>query len=493
MRILHIGRDFAALRPCGLTLYSDALMRAQIAAGHEVAYFFAGRHYPKLDRPRLRRWNSDGLPMYELLSTRIHTHWTRGTRHPLQDLSEPGAEKAFATTLREVRPDVVHAHELAGLPTSVLEQAKAAGAVVVMTLHDYTPLCAAVRLVDLDGNLCLRKQIGEDCSRNCAAAPDGDAHLVEATMRYELRRIREAHPRVAKFARDRRGPIIRRTLALLGGKPMPAGDVPSAESAPSENGAPPAHYQRRRDVNLERLNRCDRLIAPSRRVAEIYEQLGVHPAQLVVQRLTQPHIERLRPQRDPEPGSPLTFVTLGRLGTPTKGSEVVLAAVRKLEEAGYGGRYRVKVLGDVAPAAYAVAAREPAIEFAGNYYPHELAGKVADGDVGLVPSVWEEVHGFVGIEMLALGMPLIGSALGGIVEYVVEGETGWLNRSAGADELAALMMRLIDDPQEVARLRRAVREHRDEHVRPMAPHVAEVESLYAELLAPAPSAAAEAS
>lgn len=27
MRVLHVGDDFAALRPCGLTLYSDALMR----------------------------------------------------------------------------------------------------------------------------------------------------------------------------------------------------------------------------------------------------------------------------------------------------------------------------------------------------------------------------------------------------------------------------------------------------------------------------------
>jgi glycosyltransferase involved in cell wall biosynthesis len=489
VRILHIGRDFLALRSCGLTLYSDALMRAQLAGGHQVAYFFAGRHYPKLERPRLRRWNSDGLPMYELLSTRIHTHWTRGTRHPLHDLADPDAERAFATTLRATRPDVVHAHELSGLPSSILGQAKAAGAAVVMTLHDYTPLCAAVRRVDLDGNLCLRRDVGEDCSRNCAAAPDGDAHLVEATMRYELRRIREAHPRVAGFARERRRAVIRRTLALLGGRPMPAGDVATAETAPP-TGAPPEHYQRRRETNLERLNGCDRLVAPSGRVAEIYATLGVDPGRIVVQRLTQPHLESLEPLGGPEPADPLTFVTLGSLGTPTKGSEVVLGAVRRLEEAGYGGRYRLRVLGDVAPALLQAAEAEPAIELRGGYYPHELRERVGDGDVGLVPSVWEEVHGFVGIEMLALGMPLIGSALGGITEYVVEGETGWLNRSAGAEELAGLMMRLIDDPGEVERMKRSVRERRDEHVRRMAPHVAEVEALYAELLAPA---AAEAS
>ncbi|MDQ5808818.1 MAG: glycosyltransferase, partial [Actinomycetota bacterium] len=136
-------------------------MRAQAGEGHDVSYFFAGRHYPKVG-PRLRRWRSGELRMFELLSTRIHTHWTRGTRHPLMDLAEPTAERAFASVLQEVRPDVVHAHELAGLPSSVLAQAKAAGAAVVMTMHDYTPLCASVRLVDADGGHCLRREVGED-------------------------------------------------------------------------------------------------------------------------------------------------------------------------------------------------------------------------------------------------------------------------------------------------------------------------------------------
>lgn len=490
MRVLHIGRDFVALRPCGLTLYSEALMREQRAAGDDVAYFFAGRHYPGIARPRLHRWRSRDIAMYELLSTRVHAHWTRGTRLPLADLHEPEAEEAFGEVLREVRPAIVHVHELNGLPSAVLEQARAARASVVMTLHDYAPLCAAVRLVDADGGLCTRREVGEDCARNCAAAPEGDAHLVEATLRYELRRIRRAHPRLATFAASVRRPAIRVALEVLGGRAVPAGEVAEAPAAPPASyAAPPADYQRRRDVNVARLNGCDRLVAPSQRVADIYAGLGVDPDRLVVQRLSRPHLEHLSPPRGPEPGSPLTFVTLGGLGVATKGSQVLLAAVRLLDDAGYRGRYRLRALGDVAPAARAAAEQEPSIELAGGYLPRELPTAAEDGDVGLVPSVWEEVHGFVGVEMLALGMPLIGSALGGITEYVVDGETGWVNRSAAADELARLMMRLIDDPAEVERMRRSVLAHRDEHVRPLAPHVAEVAALYDELLAPARAAA----
>jgi glycosyltransferase involved in cell wall biosynthesis len=100
-----------------------------------------------------------------------------------------------------------------------------------------------------------------------------------------------------------------------------------------------------------------------------------------------------------------------------------------------------------------------------------------------VPSTWEEAHGFVGIELLAKGLPVIGSALGGIPEYVRDGETGWLNRSASGAELARLMAAALDDTAAVERLRESVRARRDELVRPMAGHVAEVEALYGELTA----------
>jgi len=98
-----------------------------------------------------------------------------------------------------------------------------------------------------------------------------------------------------------------------------------------------------------------------------------------------------------------------------------------------------------------------------------------------MPSVWEETHGFVGIEMLAKGLPLIGSALGGITEYVRDGETGWMNHSATGSELAELMARALDDPSAVERLRRSVPALRSDFVAGMAAHATEVEDLYREL------------
>lgn len=473
MRILHVGRDFEEMRPCGLTRYTGALMCAQAARGHEVAYLFAGRHYPLLRRPRLRRWESGGIRMLELLESPNTSHWEAGTREPLADLSDGAAEAALRTTLRSVQPDVVHVQELAGLSSSLLEIVRGEGVALVMTLHDYSPLCATVRLLDGDGQRCLKRDVGEDCARNCAGAPAGRAHLVDQTVRYELTRLKRAVPLARRISFARLDTAVG---ALTGGaSPAPVADEAAA--------APGWHYQQRRDVNVSRLNLCDRLVAPSRRTAEIYSELGVERERVVVQRLALPHLDRLQPRRGPAVGTPRVFVALGAAASYAKGGAALAEAVRVLDGAGRAGDYRLLLFGAVAPDLAQAFADAPSVELRGGYGPDELDAALDGADVGILPSVWEETHGFVGIEMLAKGLPLIASEVGGIPEYVRDGETGWLNRSLTGGELARLMTAAIDRPEVVERLRESVRDRRQEITTPMAAHVDEVEHLYDEVLA----------
>src|SRR5205823_2301556 len=71
--------------------------------------------------------------------------------------------------------------------------------------------------------------------------------------------------------------------------------------------------------------------------------------------------------------------------------------------------------------------RLPNVEWAGYYDPADLQRVLEPYHVGVIPSVWEEVYGYVGLELLAAGLPVIGNARGGIVDYVRDGETGWVN------------------------------------------------------------------
>jgi glycosyltransferase involved in cell wall biosynthesis len=72
--------------------------------------------------------------------------------------------------------------------------------------------------------------------------------------------------------------------------------------------------------------------------------------------------------------------------------------------------------------------------------------------VGILPSIWDEAYGYAGLEFLAKGISVIANAIGGMVDYNREGETGRLNRSCSAAELAGIRGDLIAHPDQVAEL-----------------------------------------
>lgn len=433
-------------------------MREQADRGDEVSYFFSGRYYPWLRRPRLRRRQHGAVEMLEVMGSPLYDHG----RQPELELSEPQIERIFERELARVRPDVVHVQELAGLPSSLLEIVRAAGLPVVMTLQDYFPLCSTFKLLDSNGQVCLRRQIGEDCMATVAADARDPAILFEGTLRYEIDK------RLGRLSWERRERLL---SALSRRLPREARPVAGASA-----------FQRRREVNVERLNGVDRLVAMSTRVAEIYELLGVEPERLVTMQLTLGHIERLRP-RIYSPAAPVTFATLGGGESEAKGSRLLLDAARSLGPEARAGRFRLLIFGHVSPAVREEAAGLDGVEVRPSFAPGGLDSLLDEVDVGIMPSIWEEAYGYAGIEFLAKGIPVIANAIGGMVDYVRDGETGWLNHSLSADGLAELMRRAIEQPGEIERMNSFLRENRDSIVKTLARHADEMDALYTELIA----------
>ena len=122
------------------------------------------------------------------------------------------------------------------------------------------------------------------------------------------------------------------------------------------------------------------------------------------------------------------FATPGGLIGPSKGSDLMLETLERLHAAGLAGRFRLRVLGPVHPTARPRLAEFPELELAGEYDRWALDTLLDDVDVGIMPSVWEEAYGYAGLELLAKGIPVVANRIGGMVDYVREGETGWLER-----------------------------------------------------------------
>src|SRR3954451_18697432 len=191
MRILHVGSGFRPMRVGGLVAYVEDFTDEQTRRGHEVAYLFSGRQFPFVRGPRLKRWRRDRVAMFEIVNSPLFDHG----RQPDLELAEPRVERIFERVLRQTNPDVVHVQELAGLPSSVLGIA-ARAAPVVMTLHDYFPLCPNFKLFDSERRVCVRREIGVDCLATATEDPREPGIIFDATLRYELRRP----PLVRRFA-----------------------------------------------------------------------------------------------------------------------------------------------------------------------------------------------------------------------------------------------------------------------------------------------------
>lgn len=454
------------MRRGGLVAYVEDLMTEQVRRGHEVAYFFTGRYYPYLRGPRLRRWRRDGVAMLEVVNSPLHDHG----RQPDLELSEPRIERMFRRMLEERRPDVVHVQELAGLPASLLAISRTAGIPTVFTLQDYYPLCPTFKLLDSEGKVCLRRDVGADCVDTIAQSRSRPELLFKATLVHDLARL----PVIRRFQGERRDREIDKLATRV------AAHATSPTPLPGKD--PQFVFQGRRDVFIQQLNRTDRLVAMSSRVAEIYHELGVDADRLHTMQLTLRHIERLRP-RVATGTAPVTFGTLAGLESEEKGARVLLDAMKTLEPAVQSGLLRLVVFGGVDPPLLEEALSLPGVEVAGLFAPRDLDSILDEVDVGIMPSVWEEAYGFAGMEFVAKGIPVIANQIGGMVDYVREGETGWLNRSCSAEELARIVQHIVENRHQVVELNEKLRAGRESLVKPMASHGDEMDAIYGELLA----------
>ncbi len=87
---------------------------------------------------------------------------------------------------------------------------------------------------------------------------------------------------------------------------------------------------------------------------------------------------------------------------------------------------------------------------------------LAVSDLFVCPSVWDEALGYVNLEAMAAGLPVVASRMGGIPEAVRDGETGLLTSPRDAKALAEAIERLLADPERRQAMGRAGRRRVEE-------------------------------
>jgi glycosyltransferase involved in cell wall biosynthesis len=154
------------------------------------------------------------------------------------------------------------------------------------------------------------------------------------------------------------------------------------------------------------------------------------------------------------------LVTIGRLVERKGVGDAIeaLARVPDTELVVAGGPDPAALAGDPDIARLRAVARSAGVEdrvrFTGRFARDEVPALIRSADaVVCVP--WYEPFGIVPVEAMACGVPVVASAVGGMIDTVVDGVTGVHVPPRNLDALAAALRDLLDRPSHRTRLGRA--------------------------------------
>jgi glycosyltransferase involved in cell wall biosynthesis len=330
--------------------------------------------------------------------------------HPHREIDDPPITAAFAAVLDRVKPEVVHFHNLHNLGAALIDQAFARGLPSYFSTHNYWLICARNYLFTGEFELCPGPG---DRGANCApCVGSGD----RSGYQLRLAEIR------SRFTRGMTtclavSDAVKRTL-VAAGYPDEMIDVvrqamPAAEA--------------------------------------VWERLG----------------------RDRAPGRVGGPLHLGFFGSayPHKGPQLLIEAAQATS-----ADVRVTIYGEV-PQRFAERLRRMdgrgVVEVRGAFGPDDLPELLAEVDAAVMPSMWWDCAPLMAAECLAGRVPLLAPRLGGIPEWVRDGEEGLLFDGRSAAGLTAAIERLATEDGLLERIQQTIAPPA-----PFAGYVDELEAYY---------------
>lgn len=299
----------------------------------------------------------------------------------------PEVEARFEQFLRDRQPKLVHVHHWVRLTCNLIEVCERVGVPAVVTLHDYYTSCPRA----------FRRRKGDEACRRELSVESCD----KCVPRYGYEPPHEIADGINLYADH-----YRAELSLA------------------------------RAVLVAVASTADLLSVTTGVARDRYQTLPLGYKQ---------RFSSLPAMDGPQDGRPIRFAFWGGVGR-HKGVDVLLQAHRKVCDA-RPGRSELHVLGGFESAGFEAELRSLAdgsqVTFHGAFDAAEL--HAASPDVGVFPSTCIETFGLVLDECFELGLPCITSDLGALPERA--GDAGVVSRSGDVDDLAAAMMRFLDEPK----------------------------------------------
>ncbi len=527
----------------GYNLSASDLASGLALSGHRVVYLRSGFEYSFRPRPFIRKFETwRGIDCYHLFNSPNLAPALFNFKNMDQERSCPKQISLVLRWLDEQNAQSVHIHSLEGFSIDLVGAIRRTGRPVVITTHNYWPVCPQVDLLYNETHVCTDYQGGKRCESCFDPAPPFNAKMRRRIEQTALRRLGAPAANLVRALMTTRVKLKRGELRANGLEPDDAppddelalgfdvqGDRShdgtlgrrydiDPEELPPELGRSPIDqnerflgathhltvlndYGKRRVEGVEMLNEASLVTPPSGFMCRVYESMGVRPERLRQVRLGQPHFDAMnrRTRRWPyykvrpwDPESARRPLRLAFFGTVrhNKGLDVLVRAIPLLEpDIRRRCQFLIRAAGPDAIHRKRLASY-PEVSFLGGYDTDQLLAATGEFDVGILPFVWFENSPLVLLEFLHAGKFVISSRLGGPPEWVVE------PGSEGAEANGGLGNGLLfpgGDPEALAeRIRRVAtgevtlpspaEVHAVSKLHSYPDHVREVESIHRELL-----------
>lgn len=393
--------------------------------GHTVTCLSAGRCDWR-SGPHLAFVQREPFNIIELRNPPI----VPGTRpeDALEHAESPRTTELLREVLGSCNPQVVAIIDFPGWPASTVRVCHEEGSRVLYYLQNLWPVCTRLSLYSRWKDVCYDFNDGERC--------------VECMGNLISTRAEQLRSRIPSWLWDLTGvkSAAKRTYRAISHEPRPG-----IENRVGEQ------YAERRVAYVRAINEADILIGISKGSLAVAERFGVRVTdarELPVRYLAQKQLRQARPARPARAGErqgPLRVAYLGAV-VPEKGAEVLVTAFKGIPD----GVARLDIYGNVSAEYRKVLQRmagsvNPPV-FHGRYERSSIAGLLAEAELGIVPSTCEDTLPSTVVEFHALGIPVIGSRIGGIPEMIAHERNGLLFEAGNAEELRSALLRVIAKP-----------------------------------------------
>ncbi|MGI8281140.1 glycosyltransferase [Bacillus mycoides] len=459
MNILHISLGLPPYRTGGLTKYSLDLMIEQ-SDEHNVFLLYPGKFTISQKVAIKKNKPYEGIGVYELVNP-LPISLLNGINQPplFMKKIDKGTYEDF---LKKIDPDVIHVHTLMGIHREFFEVAKELSIKIVFTTHDYFGLCPKVNLMDAEGQICNDFDSGRSClscNANALSIP-----LMYAMQSYPYRYLKDS--RIVKVLRRLKKNQAKNDIEA----PHVTGEVGKLDDSLA------IQYVELREYYLDILKLVDYFHFNSSVAKEQFESFLDLKGKVIS--ISHNNIYDHRRERFSRKKNS-SILRLGYLGPLDvyKGFYALKDTLDSLNRNGYKN-WHLDVYGDFInnPETYS----PEHYTFHGRYEYSQLKKMFDQIDLLIIPSIWKETFGFIGLEAQSYGVPIMVSEHVGFKDLIEDGETGFIYKADGNDFANKLSL-ILDNPSALEKINENISKMKFPYI--MQQHTNEIINLYQEVRA----------